>query len=74
MIMNWLTTDKRAAIIRALVEGNSISATYRTTGAAKVAGTNCLSKSASARGLIGVRAATGPRPNPSPGPIRSGVN
>ncbi len=35
VIMNQLTTDKRAAIIRALVEGNSIRATCRMTGAAK---------------------------------------
>lgn len=33
--MNRLTTDKRAAIIGCLVEGNSIRATVRITGAAK---------------------------------------
>lgn len=33
--MNTLTTEKRAAIIRALVEGNSIRATARLTGTAK---------------------------------------
>lgn len=33
--MNKLTMDKRAAIIRALVEGNSIRSTTRLTGAAK---------------------------------------
>jgi IS1 family transposase len=33
--MNRLTTDKRAQIIGALVEGNSIRATVRMTGAAK---------------------------------------
>lgn len=33
--MNKLTQDKRAAVIRALVEGNSIRATVRMTGVAK---------------------------------------
>ncbi|HEY4217689.1 MAG TPA: hypothetical protein VGM67_11165 [Gemmatimonadaceae bacterium] len=33
--MNSLTTEKRAAIIRALCEGNSVRATGRLTGAAK---------------------------------------
>src|SRR5437870_7949753 len=33
--MNRLTTEKRAQIIGALVEGNSIRATCRMTGAAK---------------------------------------
>jgi IS1 family transposase len=33
--MNVLTTDKRAAIIRALCEGNSVRSTGRLTGAAK---------------------------------------
>src|SRR5438874_6306846 len=33
--MNRLTTEKRAQIIGALVEGNSIRATVRMTGAAK---------------------------------------
>src|SRR2546423_9640561 len=33
--MNKLSTEKRAAIIGALVEGNSIRATCRMTGAAK---------------------------------------
>lgn len=32
--MNRLSTDKRAAIIGCLVEGNSIRATVRITGAA----------------------------------------
>ena len=35
VIMNRLSTEKRAAIIGALVEGNSIRATVRMTGAAK---------------------------------------
>src|ERR1039458_3438758 len=34
-IMNRLSTTERAAIVRALVEGNSIRATVRITGAAK---------------------------------------
>jgi len=33
--MNRLSTDKRAEVIRALVEGNSIRATVRMTGVAK---------------------------------------
>lgn len=33
--MNMLTTERRAAIIRALVEGNSVRATSRLTGTAK---------------------------------------
>src|SRR4051794_38780795 len=33
--MNTLTTERRAAIVRALCEGNSIRATTRLTGAAK---------------------------------------
>jgi hypothetical protein len=33
--MNRLTTEKRAQIIGSLVEGNSIRATVRMTGAAK---------------------------------------
>src|SRR3954451_10977205 len=33
--MNRLTTEKRAQIVGALVEGNSIRATCRMTGAAK---------------------------------------
>lgn len=33
--MNKLSTEKRAAIVRSLVEGNSIRATIRMTGAAK---------------------------------------
>jgi hypothetical protein len=33
--MNKLTDEKRAAIIRALVEGNSIRSTVRMTGVAK---------------------------------------
>ncbi|MDQ2786555.1 MAG: transposase [Chloroflexota bacterium] len=33
--MNRLSTDKRAEVIRALVEGNSIRATIRMTGVAK---------------------------------------
>ena len=33
--MNRLTTEKRAQIVGALVEGNSIRATVRMTGAAK---------------------------------------
>src|SRR6266568_938919 len=33
--MNRLTTEKRAAVIAALVEGNSIRATCRMTGVAK---------------------------------------
>lgn len=33
--MNVLTTDKRTAVIKALVEGNSIRATVRMTGVAK---------------------------------------
>src|SRR5215212_5078538 len=33
--MNRLTTEKRAQVIGALVEGNSIRATVRMTGAAK---------------------------------------
>ncbi len=33
--MNKLTTEKRAAVVRALVEGNSIRATVRMTGVAK---------------------------------------
>lgn len=35
VIMNRLSTEKRAAVIGALVEGNSIRATVRMTGAAK---------------------------------------
>ncbi len=34
--MNRLCTAQRAVIVQALVEGNSIRATCRTTGAAKV--------------------------------------
>jgi len=33
--MNRLSTEKRAQVIRCLVEGNSIRATVRMTGAAK---------------------------------------
>src|SRR5215470_2854768 len=33
--MNQLSTDKRAAIVRALVEGNSVRATCRIVGVAK---------------------------------------
>src|ERR1700750_3354363 len=33
--MNKLSTERRAAVIRALVEGNSIRATVRMTGVAK---------------------------------------
>jgi hypothetical protein len=35
-IMNALTTQKRAQIIAALVEGNSLRSTSRMTGASKV--------------------------------------
>ena len=35
MCMNQLSTERRAAILAALVEGNSIRATCRITGAAK---------------------------------------
>jgi DNA-directed RNA polymerase specialized sigma24 family protein len=40
--MNRLPTEKRAAIIGALVEGNSIRATCRMTGASKKAVTKLL--------------------------------
>ena len=33
--MNRLTTERRVAVVRALVEGNSIRATVRMTGVAK---------------------------------------
>src|SRR5438132_1100030 len=38
--MNQLNTDRRAQVVRALVEGNSIRATVRMTGVAK----NTISK------------------------------
>lgn len=40
--MNTLSADKQAAILRALVEGNSIRATARMVGVAKRTASNLL--------------------------------
>jgi len=40
--MNRLSTEKRAAVIASLVEGNSIRATVRMTGVAKATVTKLL--------------------------------
>lgn len=40
--MNILTADKQAAVLRALVEGNSLRATARMTGVARQTVANLL--------------------------------
>ncbi len=49
--MNQLTTDKRVAVLRALVEGNSIRAAVRMTGVAKNTVTELLVEFGEAREL-----------------------